>query len=89
MIGYRGPLEGGLHNYVNGGRGGTRTPDLLVRSQALYPTELHARRSIVPFGSFVHSPLGDVVTPTKSSKRTWKSYTTSFASVACEFYSTV
>ena len=27
----------------NGGPGGTRTPDLLVRSQALYPTELQAR----------------------------------------------
>ena len=30
-----------------GGRGGTRTPDLLVRSQALYPTELHAHVVIV------------------------------------------
>ena len=28
---------------VDGGRGGTRTPDLLVRSQTLYPTELRAR----------------------------------------------
>ena len=31
----------------NGGPGGTRTPDLLVRSQALYPTELQARGLIV------------------------------------------
>src|ERR1700676_3136118 len=28
----------------NGAPGGTRTPDLLVRSQTLYPTELRARR---------------------------------------------
>ena len=27
----------------NGAPGGTRTPDLLVRSQTLYPTELRAR----------------------------------------------
>ncbi len=27
-----------------GAPGGTRTPDLLVRSQTLYPTELRARR---------------------------------------------
>jgi hypothetical protein len=27
----------------NGAPGGTRTPDLLVRSQTLYPTELGAR----------------------------------------------
>ena len=31
--------------WLSGGRGGTRTPDLLVRSQTLYPTELHARGS--------------------------------------------
>jgi hypothetical protein len=28
----------------SGAPGGTRTPDLLVRSQTLYPTELRARR---------------------------------------------
>ena len=39
------PVEGCTTE--NGGPGGTRTPDLLVRSQALYPTELQARGLIV------------------------------------------
>jgi len=30
-------------SYLSGAPGGTRTPDLLVRSQTLYPTELRAR----------------------------------------------
>ena len=30
--------------WENGAPGGTRTPDLLVRSQTLYPAELRARR---------------------------------------------
>ena len=30
--------------WESGAPGGTRTPDLLVRSQTLYPTELRARR---------------------------------------------
>jgi hypothetical protein len=29
-------------SYLGGAPGGTRTPDLLVRSQMLYPTELRA-----------------------------------------------
>ena len=31
---------------MNGAPGEIRTPDLLVRSQALYPTELRAQRQI-------------------------------------------
>ena len=31
------------HQVGDGAPGGTRTPDLLVRSQTLYPTELRAR----------------------------------------------
>jgi hypothetical protein len=31
----------------NGAPGGTRTPDLLVRSQTLYPTELRARGVLI------------------------------------------
>ena len=35
------------HLYVkNGGDGKIRTPDQLVRSQVLYPTELHPRRMV-------------------------------------------
>src|SRR5258707_15635112 len=36
----------------NGAPGGTRTPDLLVRSQTLYPTELRARGYTVYFQQF-------------------------------------
>ena len=36
-----GHLSGGIEN---GALGGSRTPDLLVRSQMLYPAELPARR---------------------------------------------
>ena len=34
---------GAESSVVNGGPGEIRTPDLLVRSQTLYPTELRAR----------------------------------------------
>ena len=34
----------GTHPLRNGALGGIRTPDRLVRSQELYPTELPARR---------------------------------------------
>ena len=34
----------GIDNVNIGAPGGIRTPDFLVRSQALYPTELRARR---------------------------------------------
>ena len=40
-----------------GAPGGTRTPDLLVRSQTLYPTELHT----LIFGLFVFSVLLDSI----------------------------
>src|SRR5690242_9897961 len=36
-------MSPGWTPYLNGAPGGTRTPDLLVRSQTLYPTELRAR----------------------------------------------
>lgn len=35
---------------VNGAPGETRTPDLLVRSQTLYPTELRARTFVIIAG---------------------------------------
>ena len=37
-----------VEEQVNGAPGETRTPDLLVRSQPLYPTELRARTVISP-----------------------------------------
>lgn len=36
------------HHKVSGALGGTRTPDLLVRSQSLYPAELQARIQFLP-----------------------------------------
>ena len=37
-------LDRDITKRENGGPGGTRTPDHLVRSQVLYPAELQARR---------------------------------------------
>jgi len=37
-------LDRDITKWENGGPGGTRTPDHLVRSQVLYPAELQARR---------------------------------------------
>ena len=36
-----------VHQKIYGAPGGTRTPDLRVRSPALYPAELQARITIV------------------------------------------
>lgn len=36
-------MNAGIDEMSDGAAGGIRTPDLLVRSQALYPTELRPR----------------------------------------------
>ena len=46
---YQGNLVVFLFFEVNGGPGATRTPDLLIRSQMLYPTELRVRKERMAF----------------------------------------
>lgn len=46
----RRPSDGAHKSLMIGGPGKIRTPDLLVRSQTLYPTELRARGSLIGGG---------------------------------------
>jgi hypothetical protein len=41
----------------SGAPGGTRTPDLLVRSQTLYPTELRAHCTLFTINSLPQFPI--------------------------------
>ena len=42
---------------MNGASGGTRTPNLLIRSQKLYPIELRMRRGNVDFELLANAGL--------------------------------
>src|SRR2546422_11204105 len=57
---HRHPFPGALRKHAfllgkSGAPGGTRTPDLLVRSQTLYPTELRARSETLHCQQFTAS----------------------------------